>query len=98
MRPPGESDRLRGPGIGGQPRRRPRAGGVGGDPAIDDALPEPSVLIADAGNGMQRIRIDWSEIANRERGNNVANPCSEDAQDRTCVEMRVFIRSGDAGG
>lgn len=66
--------------------------------AVDDALPDPRVVIADAGNGMQRIRIDWTEINNRASDNSTVNPCGEDMEDRTCVEMRVLINGGDAGG
>jgi type IV pilus assembly protein PilV len=56
--------------------------------AVDDALPAPHVLIADAGAGVQRIRIDWLE-RNAGAGSNAPNPCGED--DRACTEVRIFI-------
>jgi type IV pilus assembly protein PilV len=64
--------------------------------AIDDALPEPHVTIADGGSGVQRIRIAWTE--KRINTEDVTtNPCGEDAQ-RSCTEIRVFINADAAGG
>jgi len=64
--------------------------------AVDDALPEPHVLIADAGNGIHRIRIDWAEKRVEVKDLTV-NPCGEDA-DRACTEVRVFIKGEESGG
>jgi len=58
--------------------------------AIDDALPEPHVLIADAGNGVARIRVDWSEKQIGTQDQSV-NPCGEEA-DRSCSEIRIYIK------
>jgi len=62
--------------------------------AVDDALPEPHVSIADLGAGQQLLRIDWREKTT-ESSDRTVNPCSED-QARSCVEMRVLI-VGEAG-
>jgi len=56
--------------------------------AVDDALPNPHVLIADVGGGVQRIRVDWAEKQIGTQDQSV-NPCGDDA-DRTCSEIRVF--------
>jgi len=64
--------------------------------AVDDALPQPHVLIADAGDGVQRIRIDWSEKQTAAQDVSV-NPCGEEA-DRACSEIRVFIKGDESGG
>lgn len=58
--------------------------------SIDDALPEPHVLIAEAGDGIQRIRIDWTEKRNEAAAVFAPNPCGEDP-DRSCTEIRVYI-------
>lgn len=64
--------------------------------SVDDALPDPHVLIADAGDGVQRIRIDWTEkrVQPQDRS---ANPCGEDLE-RSCTELRVFIKGDEVGG
>jgi type IV pilus assembly protein PilV len=64
--------------------------------SVDEALPEPHVLIADAGDGVQRIRIDWSEkrVQTQDRS---ANPCGADL-DRSCTELRVLINGDESGG
>lgn len=70
--------------------------------AVDDALPEPHVTIADAGGGVHRIRIDWMEKRTQTQDVTV-NPCDEEDQQRSCTEIRVFIAAdalagGPAGG
>ena len=62
--------------------------------AVDEALPEPHVRIADLGGGQQSLRIDWKEKSVN-TNDSTENPCG-DAADRSCVEIRVLI-VGEAG-
>lgn len=62
--------------------------------AVDEALPQPHVLIDDLGAGQQLVRIDWSEKG-IDPNNRADSPCGEDLS-RNCIEMRVLI-VGEAG-